>query len=103
MKMIQTYQGYFVEDGRFVPDGLPAKIPTKRRAIVNILDDEVSDANDMDVTQNRADVRQKAAKIKKILMDALASEDNGLTDAEWDETSNLRERTNVGLSRAVEI
>ena len=34
--MIHTYQGYFTEDSRFVPDGINVKLPTGRRAIVNI-------------------------------------------------------------------
>jgi hypothetical protein len=41
MKLIQTYQGYFQEDGRFVSENLAIQIPTKRRAIVNILVDEI--------------------------------------------------------------
>ena len=39
--MVQSYKGYFVEDGRFVHDGVFVKLPTKRRAIVNVFDDEV--------------------------------------------------------------
>jgi len=38
--MIQAYQGYFQEDGRFIADNLMVKIPINRRVIVNVLDDE---------------------------------------------------------------
>ncbi|MDR0999400.1 MAG: hypothetical protein LBL96_01120 [Clostridiales bacterium] len=103
MEMIQTYQGYFVEDGRFVPDNFLIKIPIKRRAIVNILEDEVPDTNDVGVTQDKADIQQKAAAIKAILEDALKVENSVLSDADWDEMSSLRVQTNAGLSRAVEL
>ena len=103
MEMIQTYQGYFVEDGRFVPDNLLVKIPIKRRAIVNILDDEVSETDDINAVRDRADIRQKIATIKKILIEALSLENNVLTDADWDEMSSLCSQTNVGLSRVVEL
>jgi hypothetical protein len=39
--MVQAYQGYFLNDGRFVSDNASNKIPTMRRVIVNVLDDEV--------------------------------------------------------------
>jgi len=42
--MIQAYQGYFEEDGRFIANNTVVKIPVKRRVIINILDDEVNDA-----------------------------------------------------------
>jgi len=41
--MVQTYQGYFTEDGRFVHDGINIKLPTRRRAIVNVFLDETAD------------------------------------------------------------
>ena len=97
--MIQAYQGYFQEDGRFIPDGPPVKMPTKRRAIVNILDDEILSSEDT----SRADThKQKATTIKDIFADALDSE-GALTDDEWSEMSNLRSQTNIGLSRTVDI
>ena len=40
---IQTYQGYFTEDGRFVHDGINIQLPTRRRAIVNVFLDETAD------------------------------------------------------------
>ena len=41
--MVQTYQGYFTEDGRFVHDGKNIKLPTRRRTIVNVFLDETAD------------------------------------------------------------
>ena len=53
--MVQTYQGYFTEDGRFVHDGINIKLPTRRRAIVNVFLDETAD----DVTSQPDTVMQK--------------------------------------------
>ena len=41
--MIQTFQGYFQEDGRFVSisDRLFIQIPVRRRTIITILNDEI--------------------------------------------------------------
>jgi uncharacterized protein with von Willebrand factor type A (vWA) domain len=39
--MVQAYQGYFQSDGRFISDNVSIKIPTMRRVIVNVLDDEI--------------------------------------------------------------
>ena len=41
MRIIRTYQGYFLEDGQFITYGLLVKLPTKRRTMVNILNDDV--------------------------------------------------------------
>ena len=38
--MLQAYQGYIQGDGRFVADNPSVKLPTKRKAIVTILNDE---------------------------------------------------------------
>ena len=95
MEMIQTYQGYFKEDGQFVPDSLLIKIPVRRRAIVNIFEDEVAGNNEA--------VYKKTLTVKKIIADALESENDDLTDADWDELANLRVQTNSGLSRAVDL
>ena len=101
MAMIRTYQGFFQEDGRFITDGVLVKLPTKRRAIVNILDDEAAEAHG--ITRLEANRKPRASVIKDILADALAAEDSILTDADWVEMTNLRSRTNVGLSRAAEL
>jgi hypothetical protein len=108
MEMIQTYQGYFIEDGRFVSDGLLVKIPTRRRAIVNILDDEIDSTNHtVSNIDNTAERQERVFAIKEIIADALKTETEVgggvLADADWDETSNLRKQTNAGLSRAVEL
>jgi hypothetical protein len=97
--MIQTYQGYFGDDGRFVPDGIVMKIPVGRRAIVNILDDEVVKPKKQTVNQ------QQAAAVKKFLSDiaAISDEDNVLTDTDWDEMANLRSQTNAGLTRKINL
>ena len=99
--MIQTYQGYFQEDGRFLTDGLLIKLPTKRRAIVNILDDDVTESHNTSRFENGH--TKKTDVIKDILAGAFAAEDSVLSDADWDEMAGLRSRTNAGLSRAIEI
>ena len=38
--MIQTYQGYFEDDGRFISDNVVVNIPTMQKVILNILPDE---------------------------------------------------------------
>ena len=94
--MIQTYQGYFGEDGRFIPDIAVKKIPAGRRAIVNILDDEVI------VLRHNSENQNKLDEIKKILTKAAKAE-NELTDAEWREFTNLRAQSNAGLARKIEL
>ena len=102
MEMIQTYQGYFQDDGRFIADGILVKLPAKRRAIVNIIDDE---ATAPDVAADEKKHRRQAATVKKFLADvaAIKNEDNVMTDADWDELANIRSRTNNGFARTVEI
>ena len=101
MKMIETYQGYFKEDGRFVSNGLLVKIPAKRRAIVNILEDEMTETGE--AVSGKGEHQQKVLDIKQILADALKAENSGLTDTDWDELVNLRFRTNAGLSRVIDL
>jgi hypothetical protein len=43
--MLQAYQGYFREDVWFHADNRDVKIPTNKRVIINILDDDMVDAN----------------------------------------------------------
>ena len=90
MEMIQTYQGYFGEDGRFIQDGLLAKLPTGRRAIVNILDDEVA----------AKPAINKEETLRLLFAEAESAEGN-LTNEDWTEFENLRSQTNLG--RAVEL
>ena len=95
--MVQTFQGYFLEDGRFVPDGRLVKLPAMRRAIVNILEDVVGGERSNDQHQVKLD------RIKMIIADAAKIEYDILTDDDWDEMRNLRSKSNIGLSRAVEL
>ena len=75
--MVQTYQGYFVEDGRFISDSALVKLPTRRRAIVNILEEEVVevDAPSRSITS----IQDKLERIRSILTTAKAEEDNTLS------------------------
>jgi len=98
--MVQTFQGYLQEDGRFIPDGVSVKVPPRRRAIVNILDEIVED--DTDASQKERDFQDRVDRIDSILAAASDAEDE-MTDEEWDEMLNLRARTNAGLSRTVKI
>ena len=41
--MIQTYQGYFQEDGRFISDCIIVQMPVRRMTIINVLDEEIND------------------------------------------------------------
>ena len=99
--MVQTYEGYFVEDGRFIPDGALVKLPLRRRAIVNIFDDEV--ANDKETIQTDASLQERVERISLIIAAALEVENDVMTDDDWNEMFSLRSQTNAGLSRAVEI
>lgn len=100
--MVQTYQGYFTEDGRFIPNGTPVKLPTRRRAIVNILDEDIEDMANADASKSDSDAQDRVERIEMILAAALEAKDE-LTDEDWDEMLNLRAKTNAGLSRTVEI
>ena len=99
--MVKTYQGYFLEDGRFVPDGMMVKLPARRRAIVNILENEVVEER-IGVQDNYL-FQDKLDKIKMILADAASNEHDTLTDDDWDEMLSLRAQSNSGFSRAVEV
>jgi len=99
--MVQTYQGYFVEDGSFISDSTLIKLPTRRRAIVNILEEEVGeiDATSRSITS----IQDKLERIRSILAAAKAEEDSTLSDDDWNEMLSLRSQSNAGLSRAVEV
>ena len=92
--MMQTYQGHFLDDGRFFADGLFVKLPTKKRAIIKFLDDDVAVVD--------ADRQKKIVAFDTFINDAREAEGE-LTDADWDELINLRAKTNAGLSRKVEL
>lgn len=77
--MIQTYQGYFQEDGRFIPDNLSIPLPTRQRAIVNILDDEVAPKP----------IVSREVVLKQLFIKAEKAE-GSLTDDEWMEFEKLR-------------
>ena len=88
--MIQTYEGYFKEDGYFITHNL-VKIPSNRRAIVNILEDEIIDS--------QIACQQKVERLRKMFEEAGEAE-NELTDEEWEELENIRSQTN--FDRGVE-
>jgi hypothetical protein len=50
----------------------------------------------------RPDAEQRVARFRKTMQEAGAAEHN-LTDADWDELENIRERTNSGMSRSVDL
>ena len=77
--MIQAYQGYFGEDGRFVADNVSVKIPIKRRVIVNVLDDEVVE------TKSKAQLQNDALKMFSVAMKEITDEP---LDEEFDEIVN---------------
>ena len=68
--MIQTYQGYFQEDGCFIPDGVRVRMPVKRRAIVNILEDEVGEVK----VQTKAERQNQSLKHFFAAIDAVEGE-----------------------------
>ena len=94
--MIKTYYGYFQEDGCFITDGIMVKLPTKKLAIVNVLESEVVD------NPYTAHSQSKLVAIKKIIADALDAEE-AFTETDWDDMAYLRAKTNTGLSRSAII
>jgi len=96
--MVQTYQGYFQEDGQFISGNTLIKLPTLRRTIVNVLDEEP----DVEQEQKNEINQQRVMQILNIINQAREVE-NELTDEDWDELANIREHTNAGLSRTVEL
>ena len=99
--MVQTYQGYFIEDGRFISDSALVKLPTRRRAIVNILEEEVGEIDAP--SRSTTSIQDKLERIRSILTAAKAEEDSTLSDDDWNEMLSLRAQSNTGLSRAVEV
>jgi hypothetical protein len=72
---MQAYEGYF-ENGKFYTAGRALRIPERRRAIVNILDDEIVEVKTKSQRQGEAFERFIAAN-KDITDEPL--------DEEWDE------------------
>jgi len=95
MEMLQAYQGHFQVDGRFIADNPSVKLPTKRKVIVTILEDEY-------ITPDNSKHQHRVNRFRKIMQEASAAEGN-LTDADWDELENIRETTNAGMSRTVDL
>ena len=61
---MQAYEGYF-ENGQFHTAGSIIRIPERRRAIVNILEDEVIEAKTKSQRQNEA-LKKFSAAMKEI-------------------------------------
>ena len=97
--MVQTYQGYFQEDGQFISGNTLIKLPMLRRTIVNILSDEPEEDSDL----IKFTLQQRIAVINSIINQARAVENEGMNDEDWDELNNIRNTTNEGLSRMVEL
>jgi hypothetical protein len=88
MQMAIQRQGYYENGAYFISD--TTNIPSGRTRITVIFHDVE------DKTQ------QRVTAIKGILSDALRAEQD-LTDADWEEMANLRLKTNLGLSRGVNL
>ena len=88
VNMVQTYQGYFEDDGRFVPEGVLVKLPIGKRAIVNVFDeDAVSEPNRQRQAQRKAFEEFFAA------METLNEDGVELLDDEFDKI--LSEKVNI--------
>lgn len=72
---MQAYEGHF-ENGQFYAAGRIMRIPERRRAIVNILEDEITKAKTKSQLQGEALDR---------LLEALDAVDDEPFDKEWDE------------------
>ena len=82
--MVQTYQGYFLEDGRLMSNGSPIRLPIKRRAIVNILEDEIGETK----PQTKAERQNQSLKHLFAAIDAVEGEP--ITDADLVAFENSR-------------
>ena len=71
---MQAYEGHF-ENGQFYAAGRIMRIPERRRAIVNILEDEVIK------TKNKSQLQEEALDR---LLAALDTIDDEPLDEEWD-------------------
>jgi hypothetical protein len=91
---VQAYQGYFREDGRFIPDSLLVKIPTNKRAIVNILDVEVVE------TKSRS---QQQLEALDRFVDEIKSLDEQGIEPLTDEDFSALENNRVTFNRSLDL
>lgn len=109
---MESYQGYFVEQDKFVST-TPVRIPLRRRTIVTILDEPVDD-NDVteNVDVNESEQDKKAANTSETVVSVSVSEEvarklrsleliNALLDESSDEEVPDFERAN--LHREVDL
>jgi len=96
--MMQAYQGYFLEDGHFMVDNMPIRLPIKRRIIINVLEDEMEDV----VTNLGIERRKNIEAVMKAINNAAEAEDE-LSEDDWNELTNIRAKTNAGMARQVDI
>jgi hypothetical protein len=97
--MIQTFHGYFQEDGQFISGNTLVKLPALRRAIVNVLDDVPDGGNNLVNSSHQ----QRVARILDIIAQAQTVENESMSDEDWHELTNIRNDTNDSLSRTVEL
>ena len=89
MAMAQSYQGYFLSDGRLMTNGSPIKLPTEYMVIVNVLDVKVVKPGVKTITK-----AQKQKEALSRLYAGLAAIDNEPLDAEFD--AIMSRRFNIG-------
>ncbi|MDR1688396.1 MAG: hypothetical protein LBS21_07270 [Clostridiales bacterium] len=80
--MVQTYQGYFREDGRFVSDSLQIKIPAKRRTVISVFEDEIAEAKTRSQRQSEA--------LDTFLKEIKAVTNETITDDDYADLENNR-------------
>ena len=95
--MTKTYKAYISEDGHLTTHDALLSLPTTSQIIINVPDDVAETT-----AHNETDSKETLADFDQFISDALETDDE-LTDAEWDELSGIRQRTNAGLSREIAI
>jgi hypothetical protein len=81
---MQAYEGYF-ENGKFYTAGRALRIPERRRAIINILDDEIIEIKTK--SQRQSEAFEKFIAANKDITDEPF-------DEEWDEI--MSQGINIG-------
>ena len=76
---------------------MPVRLPTRRRVIINILEDEIRDV----VTSLDTPRRRNIESIMQAINNAATVEDD-LSDEDWNELENIRARTNEDMARQVD-